>query len=320
MTKTSPARMKRCRKCGEEKPATTEHFYANKTITSDGFENTCRICRLQAARERYQNPLPPELPCPDGHKRCSCCGEIRSLEVFKKNSSKRGGHEAQCKVCDKIYRENHREQVSARNKAYREKHPELIARHRQYHAANRATRNAQSRHWRSANSDRVKAYNEQYQRDNRAEILERWRLYRGRNRNILRERDKARRKKNARKKNQQSAQWRQANPNYMSSHRATYPDRYRAYGHNRRARIMANGGTFTDKDIAHMMHIQQGHCAYCGRVGQKLTVDHIISIFQGGSNDTWNLCLACGSCNSSKGGRTPWEWEAAGRWFDPPNA
>lgn len=39
-------------------------------------------------------------------------------------------------------------------------------------------------------------------------------------------------------------------------------------------------------------------CAYCGGAGG--TVDHIVPVKHGGTNDWTNLTAACGSCNSSK--------------------
>lgn len=90
-------------------------------------------------------------------------------------------------------------------------------------------------------------------------------------------------------------------------------DRARALHNTYRTRKAGNGGYFTAKDIANMRYIQQGHCCYCGRLGQKLTLDHILPVTQGGPSDPWNLALACSKCNSSKHDRTPEQW--VNRWY-----
>lgn len=54
--------------------------------------------------------------------------------------------------------------------------------------------------------------------------------------------------------------------------------------------------------------IQRGGllCRYCGDpVSADLTIDHVIPRCQGGGDDLNNLVVACRSCNSRKGGRTP---------------
>jgi hypothetical protein len=43
-------------------------------------------------------------------------------------------------------------------------------------------------------------------------------------------------------------------------------------------------------------------CATCGRT-DNLTVDHVLALAKGGSNDIDNLQLLCRSCNSRKGAR-----------------
>ena len=43
-------------------------------------------------------------------------------------------------------------------------------------------------------------------------------------------------------------------------------------------------------------------CAHCG-VTENLTIDHIIPLAKGGTNDLDNLQPLCKSCNSSKGAR-----------------
>lgn len=54
--------------------------------------------------------------------------------------------------------------------------------------------------------------------------------------------------------------------------------------------------------------IERDHylCAYCG--GLAKTVDHVIPIDRGGTNDKSNLVAACNKCNSLKGTKTLKEW------------
>ncbi len=50
-------------------------------------------------------------------------------------------------------------------------------------------------------------------------------------------------------------------------------------------------------------------CAYCGKKGGNLTIDHVIPKSKGG-NDSWeNLITACVKCNNHKGNLTPEEAE-----------
>jgi 5-methylcytosine-specific restriction protein A len=41
-------------------------------------------------------------------------------------------------------------------------------------------------------------------------------------------------------------------------------------------------------------------CTQCGNT-EKLTVDHLLPICEGGKNDSWNLTTLCHACNNSKG-------------------
>lgn len=47
---------------------------------------------------------------------------------------------------------------------------------------------------------------------------------------------------------------------------------------------------------------RDGHaCVYCGETTpDKLTIDHLIPKILGGTDDFWNLAIACATCNGSK--------------------
>lgn len=61
-------------------------------------------------------------------------------------------------------------------------------------------------------------------------------------------------------------------------------------------------------DRAKVVDTYHGRCLYCGEeCGDDGHIDHVIPVVRGGSNASWNLALACGSCNLRKRDRTPWE-------------
>jgi 5-methylcytosine-specific restriction endonuclease McrA len=83
--------------------------------------------------------------------------------------------------------------------------------------------------------------------------------------------------------------------------------------HHRRGAI----GSFHWRDIARIFKKQDGLCAYCDKPfprkrGTKLRgvqaflfeIEHRTPVCRGGSNFTYNLCLACRKCNKAKGAMT----------------
>ena len=48
-------------------------------------------------------------------------------------------------------------------------------------------------------------------------------------------------------------------------------------------------------------------CQYCGRPGRDLTLDHILPLSRGGTDDWHNVVTACRECNRRKGSLTPEE-------------
>ncbi len=75
---------------------------------------------------------------------------------------------------------------------------------------------------------------------------------------------------------------------------------------------------YTPRRIVGMLADRDGwDCSYCGQHlhGGPFSlpyphVDHVLPKSRGGSDRLDNLVLACPSCNSAKGARTPQEWKA----------
>lgn len=49
-------------------------------------------------------------------------------------------------------------------------------------------------------------------------------------------------------------------------------------------------------------------CLYCGQIGGKLEIDHVLPISRGGTNDVDNLVTACQHCNRQKHDKTAEEY------------
>ena len=90
--------LKRCRKCGEEKPATPEYFYRDKQ-RADGVYVYCKTCLRKA---------PPALP--EGLRRCGVCKEIlpATREYFTANKNGKDGLQSFCKPCGAASRRRER--------------------------------------------------------------------------------------------------------------------------------------------------------------------------------------------------------------------
>jgi 5-methylcytosine-specific restriction protein A len=70
------------------------------------------------------------------------------------------------------------------------------------------------------------------------------------------------------------------------------------------ARIEANKA-ISDKELRrYIIGRDKGRCLHCGS-SSRLSIDHIVPVIAGGSNDLSNLQTLCLSCNAKKGARIP---------------
>jgi len=97
-------------------------------------------------------------------------------------------------------------------------------------------------------------------------------------------------RENAEENRRRSAQWQRNNREQRNE-----------YCRNRRARRRSNGGSHTVEEWLALCDAYDGKCARCG--AEKQTLDHIVPVLLGGSNDIENIQPLCRSCNSSKGAK-----------------
>lgn len=121
---------------------------------TDWIENILPACRQCNASKcdrtedefRAPNPAPRvivsrTIPVPEGHAKCSRCGEIKPIDLFYRDQRKKNGHQGWCKSCAnshhkafinadgrekfraymRDYYTKNKERVQASNRKYREK-------------------------------------------------------------------------------------------------------------------------------------------------------------------------------------------------------
>lgn len=72
---------------------------------------------------------------------------------------------------------------------------------------------------------------------------------------------------------------------------------------DRHVALQKNGGSHTDQEWRALCVAYKGRCAKCKKRA-RLTKDHVISVYLGGTDNIDNLQPLCKSCNSSKGTKT----------------
>lgn len=85
----------------------------------------------------------------------------------------------------------------------------------------------------------------------------------------------------------------------------------------RTATPMHSDGTLTPS-VVQALFAKATHCAYCTQLmhPRDKTLDHVVPVAKGGKHSITNAVIACRSCNSRKGARTPDQWLSADRQGD----
>lgn len=217
-------------------------------------------------------------------KQCCTCREVKPIECFTKNRSRKDGYSEMCKVCKQRfcseYEAKNKEKVKLKQDNYR--------------AKNREKLRMSGREYRQQNIEKVKESNRRYGRDNKEKIKEISRKYYQQEHVKERMRLYKRTHYNKEHCTQKAREWRKRNSDL-------YLEQARVSKQKRRARLYKTGGSFTKQEWRSLCERYNHTCLCCNVRGIKLTADHIMPVSRGGSSNIDNIQPLCASCNSSKG-------------------
>lgn len=238
----------------------------------------------------------------NGSKKCSKCGQVKSLDEFYRCSRVKDGRQSACKECKK---ESRKAYLSIEREAARRRYQENIESARR---ANREARRRQRRKDPEGERRKKKAYRE----NNLDKVRERERVQHQswRKRNLAREQEKERERARAwRDDNREVA--RERHRDWRERNRDVVRAAARQIAHRRRARLRA--GAFYQVIRKDERRLESARCIACGSPAD--TLDHLVPVSRGGAHGVGNLVPMCRSCNSSKGAKTITEWRKVNNWL-----
>jgi len=231
----------------------------------------------------------------DGMKKCSKCGEVKSLEEFSKSSKHKTGRRSECKACVKKYNDANKDKIAERCHKYHETHKEEKREYdRKYRVRNRERINEMGRLYRSRPERKKKEseYKKQYNIDHVNEIKLYTQQY------FINHKDE---------KRIWLREYRKT-PNGKATHSRAF--------HKRRCKNSSVKNTLNARQWEKILERQNCACDDCNReFNEKLkpTKDHAIPLhFKWFGLTYGNTRALCRSCNSKKYNHTyfmKWAYE-----------
>jgi hypothetical protein len=134
-------------------------------------------------------------------KKCTTCGEVKSLDEFYNHKIGKNGKRHECKICtinlNKEYYKKNKEKFSQHAKEYYKKNKEKFSQHaKEYYKKNKEKILLQKKEYNKKNKEKNNKYNKEYYKNNKEKEKKRRVLYRKKNKDkILLYRKKNKRKK-----------------------------------------------------------------------------------------------------------------------------
>ena len=150
------------------------------------------------------------MKTPPTEKKCGKCGEVKSVDEFSKDASKKDGKKNQCKACDKAYRQANKEKAAEYGKAYNQANKEKIAEQgKAYRQANKEKIAERDEAYRQANKEKIAEQQKAYQQANREKISEQQKAYYQANKEKISDRMKAYNQANKERRSEQGKAYRE---------------------------------------------------------------------------------------------------------------
>ena len=220
-------------------------------------------------------------------KRCSKCGQIKSVSDFSKLSSSSDGLQYKCKACAKAYRDARIEEVREQG--------------RQYYADNREIVREKARAKYRLDPEKILKGNRDWQRRNPIKVKLAWKAYYA---------------KHCDKINARAAEWAKENPErrreVVARHALKATIMRRFYSRAMQARKRGCQVVLPTQDaVEGKVAYYGGKCYICG--GDWECFDHVKPISKGGPHMLSNIKPCCYRCNIEKHAKWPYDWREKSR-------
>lgn len=308
-----PEGYKRCARCEQPLPATSEYFHADRK-KKDGLDYTCKQCSNQSRRKKA-----PKSFDPTRMKQCPKCKQVlpATLQYFHSHSKYADGLYPRCKTCRRSMSEEYR------------LHPptpvpdgyKRCARCKQEYPAT-TEYFFEGKHHMDGLRGTCKSCCKRYSKIDDTRIF----VYAGE-----KTCSKCKQSKpatpdyfhvNRKARDGLAFVCRDCESAYYRHYSLTHPDVVKARRDRRRAHLRNNEGNYTPEQIQNLLKQQKYQCYYCSKKFEKSKgryvyhIDHTFPLSRVANmpaNSIDYLVVSCPRCNRRKGNKFPWEFFEGGR-------
>lgn len=165
---------------------------------------------------------------------------------------------------------------------------------------NKAVAREYNRQYRIAHKVELAAYIHEYAADHREELTAYGQEYRDANKEHISARDRAYYVSHSDELASRRNEQREVLNARAREYSRTHPEIMRARNQIQRTRKAGSTGKFTAQEWQALCEYYNFTCLCCGRNDVRLTIDHVVPLKLGGTNDISNVQCLCQSCNSRK--------------------